>query len=180
MISDWFAWLTRSRQKINSHASKRIWLSNHVPPHQRFEGLSGDGRCIQILFEFVRGCIHPEIIQSIKQIISWRTLKLILDQQNALAAKYRINVLQWKTARICLILSYWRACNMIPTAPGWQCVLHQPMPQATSSTGSTTICISDGELKRNKCYVKNQHAIALKCLDLLMAHRYMTDSSVFA
>jgi len=81
--------LTGSRQEVNGHVSKGIWLANCMPPHQRFERFSGDSWRVQILFKFVCGHIRTKVVQCVEQIVSRRTLKSFPNEQNYLCQSTR-------------------------------------------------------------------------------------------
>ena len=75
-----------------------------------------------------------------------------------------------------LILNDCLACSRMSTAHGEQCAQHQSIPEASSWIGNMITCIWDKALTDDANGRKEYHQ---SCSYVLMAHRYMTDSSVF-
>ena len=61
------------------------------------------------------------------------------DEGNAPKSKLR-------TVKMDLILNHCEVCSTKTTALGGQCVLHPPIPQASSSIGNMRVCTWDGAL----------------------------------
>jgi len=59
-----------------------------MPPYQGVETFCGDGRCVQIFFKFIGGCVSAKVVQCIEQIIARRTLILVSDKYKSLDMKY--------------------------------------------------------------------------------------------